>query len=315
MSAPEEISSFLTSRRARISPEQAGVPVFSGNRRVPGLRREEVAHLAGVSTDYYSKLERGHTRGASIEVLDAIARALQLDDTEREHLMNLVEVTSAPRRQSPRTKTRTVVAPGTQAVLDSITVPALVQNSRLDFVAMNALGAALYSLPDRGAAGDGPGPVFNVARFQFLDSRAHDFFIDAARARRNVVALLHQAAGRDPFDEDLIRLIGQLSTQSPEFRSLWASHDVIRYQRGTKRYRHPSVGDLEFGYESFDLTTEPGMTMLVYTYEAGSPTAERMALLGSWTTPTSTVTSGASHPTARNASPSPSPRHSPLEQS
>ncbi|BBE22574.1 transcriptional regulator [Arthrobacter sp. MN05-02] len=311
MSAPKEISSFLTSRRARISPEQAGVPVFSGNRRVAGLRREEVAHLAGVSTDYYSKLERGHTRGASIEVLDAIARALQLDDTEREHLMNLVEVTSTPRRRTPRTKTRTVAAPGTQAVLDSITVPALVQNSRLDFVATNALGAALYSLPDRGA---GAGPVFNAARFQFLDPRADEFFIDAARARRNVVALLHQAAGRDPFDEDLIRLIGQLSTQSPEFRSLWASHDVIRYQRGTKRYRHPSVGDLEFGYESFDLTTEPGMTMLVYTYEAGSPTAERMALLGSWTT-TSTATRDASQPTAQNASRSQPPRHFPLEES
>lgn len=313
MPAPEEISSFLTSRRARISPEQAGVPVFSGNRRVPGLRREEVAHLAGVSTDYYSKLERGHTRGASIEVLEAIARALQLDDTEREHLMNLVEVTSTPRRRTPRTKTRTAVAPGTQAVLDSITVPALVQNFRLDFVATNALGAALYSLSDRGP--DGTGPVFNAARFQFLDPRAHDFFIDAARARRNVVALLHQAAGRDPFDEDLIRLIGQLSTQSPEFRSLWASHDVIRYQRGTKRYRHPSVGDLEFGYESFDLTTEPGMTMLVYTYESGSPTAERMALLGSWTTPTSTETRDAPLPTAQNAPHSQSPRNFPLEES
>lgn len=312
MSTQEEISSFLTSRRARISPEQAGVPVFTGNRRVPGLRREEVAHLAGVSTDYYSKLERGHTRGASIEVLDAIARALQLDDIEREHLMNLVEVTTSPHRRASRSKSRTVVAPGTQAVLDSLTVPALVQNPRLDFVATNALGAALYSLPNPITTGTGTGVRFNAARFQFLDPRANDFFVDAARAKRNVVALLHQAAGKDPFDEKLIRLIGQLSTQSPEFRALWASHDVIRYQRGTKRYRHPGVGDLEFGYESFDLTTEPGLTMLVYTFEPQSPTAERIALLGSWaTTPDTPATTDrfvntaqllSSDPTTREAS-------------
>ena len=274
----EEISGFLTSRRARISPEQAGVPVFAGNRRVPGLRREEVAHLAGVSTDYYSKLERGNTRGASLEVLDSIARALQLDDTEREHLMNLVEITASPQRRKSRPKSRTVVAPETQAVLDAITVPALVQNARLDFVAVNRLGAALYGLhyPVKS------GPLFNAARFQFLDSRAQDFFIDFERAKRNAVALLHQAAGRDPFDEELIRLVGQLSTQSPEFRALWASHDVIRYQRGIKRYRHPDVGDLAFGYESFNLTTEPGLTMLVYTIEPHSPTAGRMTLLGAW---------------------------------
>lgn len=277
----EEISSFLSSRRARITPEQAGVPVFGGARRVPGLRREEVAHLAGVSTDYYSKLERGNTRGASREVLEAIARALQLNDTEREHLMNLVEVTAAPHRRNPRPKSRVTVAPGTQAVLDAMIVPALVQNGRLDIVAANALGAALYSLPYP-LTGAEP---FNAAIFQFLDSRAESFYRDVNRAKKNVVALLHQAAGRDPFDEGLIRLIGQLSTQSAEFRALWASHDVIRYQRGTKRYQHPDVGELDFGYESFDLTTEPGLTMLVYTIEPHSPTAERVALLGSWTTP------------------------------
>lgn len=301
MSSQEEISSFLTSRRARISPEQAGVPVFAGNRRVPGLRREEVAHLAGVSTDYYSKLERGNTRGAFREVLDAIARALQLDDTEREHLMNLVEVTASPHRRRSRPKNRTV-APGTQAVLDAMTVPALVQNSRLDFVAVNGLGAALYGLHYPAKSGH----LFNAARFQFLDSRARDFFIDFERAKRNPVALLHQAAGRDPFDEELIRLVGQLSTQSPEFRALWASHDVIRYQRGTKRYRHPSVGDLEFGYESFDLTTEPGLTMLVYTIEPHSPTAERMALLGAWAKTPGTADSTDTDPALHAAPDAPS---------
>jgi transcriptional regulator with XRE-family HTH domain len=302
MSSQEEISNFLTSRRARISPEQAGVPVFAGNRRVPGLRRAEVAHLAGVSTDYYSKLERGNTRGASREVLDAIARALQLDDTEREHLMNLVEVTASPHRRKSRPKSRTVVAPGTQAVLDSMTVPALVQNARLDFVAANKLGAALYGLHYPMKSGQ----LFNAARFQFLDARAEDFFVDFERAKRNVVALLHQAAGRDPFDEELIRLVGQLSTQSPEFRALWASHDVIRYQRGTKRYRHPSVGDLEFGYESFDLTTEPGLTMLVYTIEPHSPTAERMALLGAWAKTPGTADSTDADPALHAAPDAPS---------
>lgn len=279
MSTKDEISGFLTSRRARISPEQAGLPVFAGKRRVPGLRREEVAQLAGVSTDYYSKLERGNTQGASREVLEAIARALHLDDTETQHLMDLVHLTASPRRRRPRPLRRTSVAAGTQLVLDALTVPAFVQNSRLDMVAANRLGAALYGMQDPRQEGD----LFNAARFQFLDPRAEDFFLDFDRARRNAVALLHQAAGRDPFDEDLIRLIGQLSTRSPEFRTLWASHDVIRYQRGVKRYHHPHVGELEFGYESFELTTDPGLTLLVYTVEPHSPTAERVALLGSFT--------------------------------
>lgn len=280
-STPEEIRTFLTTRRARISPEQAGVPVFGGQRRVPGLRREEVAHLAGVSTDYYAKLERGNTRGASAGVLEAIARALQLDDTERQHLLDLVEVSATPQHRRSRQRTSRTLAPGTRAVLDAISVPAFVQNARLDLIGSNRIGAALYDLPDPARAGG----TFNAARYAFLDARAADFYVDFDRARKNTVALLHQAAGRDPFDEQLIRLVGQLSTQSPEFRALWASHDVIRYQRGTKRYRHPTVGDLEFGYESFDLATEPGLTMLVYTIEAHSPTAERVALLGSWTTP------------------------------
>lgn len=276
MSTPDEISSFLVSRRGRISPEQAGIPAYAGHRRVPGLRREEVAFLAGVSTDYYAKLERGNTRGASREVLTAIARALQLDEIERDHLFNLVEVTATPRRRAPRQSPRTGISPSTQAVLDALKVPAIVQNPRLDVVAANTLGAALYGLSQTDIA-EG---AFNGARFQFLDSRAADFYVDHERGKRNVVALLHQAAGRDPNDDGLIRLVGQLSTQSAEFRALWAQHDVIRYQRGSKRYRHPAVGRLDFAYESFDLNTERGLTMLVYTYEPNSPTAEGMTLLG-----------------------------------
>ncbi len=280
MSDREEITGFLTSRRARITPEQAGLPLYAGRRRVPGLRREEVAQLAGVSTDYYAKLERGSTPGASREVLEAIARALQLDDTETQHLMDLVEVTAAPRRRRSRRRNRSVAA-GTQAVLDALVVPALVQNQRLDIVAANGLGAALYGLSSSDLG------EFNGARFPFLDARADDFYVDATQVKRDVVALLHQAAGRDPYDEELVRLVGQLSTRSAEFRALWASHDVISFQRGKKHYRHAVVGELEFGYESFELTTDPGLTMLVYTIEPQSITAERVALLVSWeTTPT-----------------------------
>lgn len=275
MTDREEITGFLTTRRARITPEQAGLPLYAGRRRVPGLRREEVAQLAGVSTDYYSKLERGSTPGASREVLEAIGRALQLDETELQHLMDLVQVTASPVRRRPRLRGRSVAA-GTQAVLDALTVPAIVQNQRLDVVAANGLGAALYGLSPADLG------EFNGARFPFLDARADDFYVDIAQVRRNVVALLHQAAGRDPYDEDLVRLVGQLSTRSAEFRALWASHDVIRFQRGTKHYRHPLVGDLDFGYESFEMTTDPGLTLLVYTIEPQSATAERVALLASW---------------------------------
>jgi hypothetical protein len=276
MTRAEEIKSFLTSRRARLRPEDAGVPVFAGHRRVPGLRREEVAHLAGVSTDYYGRLERGNTGGASREVLDAIAGALQLDDTERQHLFDLVTITAKDTRRRPAA--RTSVAAGTQAVLDALTVPAIVQNGRLDIIAANQLGRALYDLP---ALGPGTAP-FNSARFQFLNPNAADFYVDYDKARRNSVALLHQEVGRNPHDTELMHLIGELSAHSEGFRALWASHDVIRYQRGTKRYRHPQVGDIEFGYESFELTTDPGVTMLVYTVEPNSRTAEAMQLLASW---------------------------------
>jgi len=294
MTARDELKGFLTSRRARLTPTEAGVTAFGGKRRVPGLRREEVAQLAGVSTDYYSKLERGDARGVSREVLDAIARALQLDDTEHRHLLDLVDSTSTSPARRRRVHGRQSVAPGTQAVLDALTVPAVVQNARLDFLAANRLGAALYGIPDPATAAE----VFNAARYQFLDPRAQDFFVDLARTNRNAVALLHQAAGRSPDDEALVRLIGQLSTQSREFRALWASHDVIRYQRGKKRYRHPAVGALEFDYESYELTTEPGLTMLVYTFEPHSPTAERIALLGSLahTTDAPEATAAASEP-------------------
>ncbi|MCP3425234.1 helix-turn-helix transcriptional regulator [Rothia sp. AR01] len=276
MDSRSEISSFLASRRARLSPEDAGVPLYSGARRVPGLRREEVAHLAGVSSDYYARLERGKISGASREVLEAIARALQLDEDERRHLFDLVEVTQ---RRPPRKKksTRTTVRPGIQQVLDSIEAPALVQNARLDRLAFNPIARALHSLP-----ADGSRDQYNYAKWLFLDPAAMRFHRDADIAKHDVVAMLRAASAQDPYDRELIEIVGTLTTQSEEFSALWASHDVLRHRSGAKLLTHPDVGDLEFGYESFELSADPGLVMLVFTVEPNSPTAERMRLLASW---------------------------------
>jgi transcriptional regulator with XRE-family HTH domain len=270
-----EIRSFLTSRRAKLSPQDAGVPVFGGVRRVPGLRREEVAHLAGVSVDYYSRLERGRTDGVSPEVLAAVARALQLDEDEREHLSDLVRLSQ---RRVPRGgSSRSSIRAGLQRVMDAIDAPSFVQNARLDRLSANHLGRALYGLP-----ADGSDDRFNYAEFLFLDPRAREFHRDYDLAARNSVALLHTASGKDPFDQELISLIGTLSTRSDLFRTLWASHDVHRYRAGAKVFTHSLVGDLEFGYESFELPTDPGLVMLVYSMEPGTRTEEAMRLLSSW---------------------------------
>ncbi|NQX12422.1 helix-turn-helix domain-containing protein [Microbacteriaceae bacterium VKM Ac-2855] len=279
MDSNAEISSFLTTRRAELTPEAAGVPQYGGLRRVPGLRRDEVAHLAGVSVDHYARVERGRIAGASREVLDAIARALQLDVDEQEHFFALVQVTQ--RRRQPRSSTRRcVIGPGIQAVLDSIEGPAFVQNARMERLAANPIGRALYSLP-----ADGSGDRYNYALFLFLDPRSRDFHRDYAHAKHSVIALLHAATARDPYDQDLIDVVGTLSTRSAEFRELWESHDVYRYRSGAKMLTHAVVGDVEFGYESFELSTDPGLVMLVYTVEPGSATADAMKLLASWSAP------------------------------
>lgn len=279
MDTRAEIGAFLRTRRARLSPEQAQVPLYTGTRRVPGLRREEVAHLAGVSTDYYTRLERGKVSGVSAEVLDAVARALQLDEDEHQHLMDLVRA-ARPRSASPRTSRRNKsqqLRPTLQIVVDAISLPAFIQNGRHDVLATNGLGRALWSLPHNGAP-------FNHARYVFLDPRAREVVADWPLTAHNNVALLRAAAAKDPHDEDLIRLVGELCTQSQEFGALWASHDVLTYRYGPKRFHHPLVGDLQFGYESFDLPAEPGLVLLVYTAEVGSPTHDALQLLASWTT-------------------------------
>lgn len=275
VNSSSDLRDFLVSRRARLTPADAGVEPFGGARRVHGLRREEVAFLAGVSIDYYTRLERGRVQNVSDEVLDAVARALRLDEVERDHLSNLARARRPTRTRAGRSMPTRVPA-GLQAVVDSMSVPAFVQNGRMDFLAANRLGWALYPFAD--TAGDRP---FNASRFQFLDSRAPDFYRDFDLAVRNNVAMLRAAAGRDPHEPGLVQLVGELSTQSDLFRSLWAEQDVVQYRRGTKRYHHPAVGDVEFGYETFEMPAYPGLVMLVYTVEPASRTAETVQLLAS----------------------------------
>jgi transcriptional regulator with XRE-family HTH domain len=274
-----EIREFLTSRRAKISPEQAGLTSY-GPRRVPGLRREEVAVLAGVSVPYYTRIERGDMNGVSDSVLEALARALQLDEAERAHLFDLARAlrpTSPPRRRRARRKG---VRPSIQHVLGGLTgAAAFVHNARLDNLAANQLGYALYS--DMFSKATGPGPV-NSARYVFLDPGARDFYADWERAASDVVAVLRSAAGRDPYDRDLSDLVGELSTQSAEFRTRWAAHNVRFHDTGTKDFHHPVVGDITLTYNRMELSADPGLAITIWTAEPGSKSAEALSLLGSW---------------------------------
>jgi transcriptional regulator with XRE-family HTH domain len=276
----DEVREFLTSRRARITPEQAGV-LHAGQRRVPGLRRSEVATLAGVSVEYYAKLERGSLGGVSAGVLDAIGRALQLDDAERRHLFLLAQAadgTAAAMRPRRRSSAPWAPRPSLQWALDSITTgPAIVGNNRSDLLAANHLGRALYADVHADTT-----RTPNLARFAFLDAAAHRLYPDWDHTADVTVANLRTAAGQDPHDKALQDLVGELSTRSDEFRRRWGSHNVRTHAGGTKRYHHHVVGDLELAYESMDLRSEPGLSMTIFTAEPGSPTAEALALLASW---------------------------------
>jgi transcriptional regulator with XRE-family HTH domain len=277
MDARSEINEFLTSRRGRITPEQAGLNAY-GPRRVPGLRREEVAVLAGVSVPYYTRLERGDMHGVSDSVLEALARALQLDDAERAHLFDLaraVQPTITPRRRRPA---KQAIRPSVQHILDAITgAAAFVRNDRLDILAANALGYALYS--EMFASQGRPA---NTARFIFLDPRSRDFYPDWTKAANDTVAVLRASAGRDPFDRCLSDLVGELSTQRSEFRTRWAQHNVRQHITGIKHFHHPVVGDLSLTYDRLDLVADPGLTIFTYTAEPGSRHADTLRLLGSW---------------------------------
>ncbi|MFE4727118.1 helix-turn-helix transcriptional regulator [Microbacterium sp. NPDC056736] len=271
-----EVKEFLSSRRARLTPEQAGLPAYGGNRRVAGLRREEVAMLAGVSVDYYVRLERGNLAGASEGVLDAVARTLQLDEAERQHLFDLARAAGPARRSARRAPS--VVRPAVRQVLDAFTeAPAWVRNGRHDILAANLLARALYS-----PVFDDPRRPVNTTRFAYLNPAARDFWRDYDQITHDSAAMLRMEAGRSPHDPELIRLVGELSTQSELFRERWASRDVKFHRSGLKRLHHPVVGDLDLNYESMELPSEPGLVLNVYTAPADSPSADALKLLASW---------------------------------
>ncbi len=273
-----EIREFLSSRRARITPEEAGLPVYGGNRRVKGLRREEVAMLAGVSVDYYVRMERGNLAGASESVLDALANALRLDDAERDHLFALARETNT----SPTRRKRTpapVVRPAIQQTVDAITdAPAWIRNGRHDIVAINSLGRALYApiLAD-------PRRPANTTRFIYLrPEEAREFFVDYDKIASDAAAMLRLEAGRNPHDKALIELVGELSTQSELFRQRWASQDVQYHRSGRKRLRHPVVGELDLDFLALELPSEPGLQLNIYTAADTTPTADALKMLASW---------------------------------
>jgi transcriptional regulator with XRE-family HTH domain len=271
-----EVRDFLTSRRAKITPKEAGLTAY-GTRQVPGLRREEVATLAGVSVDYYNRMERGNLAGVSEGVLEAIAGALRLDAAERAHLFDLARASkdrAAGRRRSPDRQT---VRPSVEWMIDAMTgAAAFVVNSRQDILAANHLGRAFYA------------PVFesrtpaNMARFTYLDPRAKDFFTDWNRTAKECVAALRTQAGRDPFDRGLSDLVGELSTQCAEFAALWATHDVRLHRKAEKHFNHPLVGDLTLRYERLAVDGDPGLEIFAYLAEPGSRSEEAFNFLASY---------------------------------
>ncbi len=276
MNPKDDIREFLATRRARIPPEQSGLPVYGANRRVTGLRREEVALLAGISVEYYTRLERGQVGGVSESVLDGVAHALQLDEAERDHLYRLVR-TATTRRPARRAPARKRVRPTIQRMLDLMPMPAYLRNGRFDILAANDLGRALYSPLYEES------PTPNSARFVFLSPEAPEFFLDYDSVQDDAVAFLRAEAGRDAYDKELQDLIGELSTRSERFRHRWAAHDVRYHRTGTKRLHHPLVGDLALDFEAFDLPGDEGQRLNVYTAPPDSPTAQALDMLASWT--------------------------------
>ncbi|GAA4064420.1 helix-turn-helix transcriptional regulator [Actinomadura miaoliensis] len=278
MDVRAEIREFLSSRRARITPEQAGLAVYGGVRRVKGLRREETAMLAGVSVDYYVRMERGNLTGVSDSVLEGVARALQLDEAERDHLYALARKANASPVSRRRRPAAPRVRPPMRRILDAITdAPAWVRNGRYDLLAANRMARALYApmFAD-------PRRLANSARFVYLDPASRDFFVDWDRSADDIAAVLRLEAGRNPHDKALMVLIGELSTRSEVFRQRWATHNVRFHRTGSKRLHHPVVGDLELDFEAMEFPSDPGLTLIVYTAAPESPTADGLRLLASW---------------------------------
>jgi transcriptional regulator with XRE-family HTH domain len=276
MDPSNDVAEFLSSRRARITPEQAGLPTY-GARRVPGLRREEVASLAGVSVEYYKRLERGNLSGVSDLVLEGLANALALDDAEREHLFDLARAAGpvAPRR---RRGSHRGVRPNVQRILDALDTPAVARAPYGNYVAANALGRVLYA-----PLFDSPEQPANSVRFTFLDPAATEFYVDWDRVASDLVAHMRSEAGQNSYDRALTDLVGELSTRSEQFRKLWAAHNVRFHRTGTKRIRHPIVGEMELSFEAMALSADAGLAINVYTAEPGSRSEETLRLLSSWT--------------------------------
>ncbi|GAB2889495.1 helix-turn-helix transcriptional regulator [Streptomyces deserti] len=270
-----EVSAFLKSRRGRITPEQAGLPVY-GHRRVPGLRRGEVAMLAGVSVEYYTRMERGDLSGVSDSVLDALAQALRLDDTERDHLYALARAASTSPARARRRPKKVTVRPSVLRIIEGLhDQPAYVRNNRMDILAANPLARALL------------GEVFeqepaNTCRFVFLDPRGTRLYPDWERVARDGVGVLRVEVAKNPYDRELSNLIGELSTRSDAFRTLWGAHDVHVFTEGTKRFHHPAVGEMELVHESLDLPGGQGLSITVYSADPGTPAADTLKLLASW---------------------------------
>ncbi|WP_159575453.1 helix-turn-helix transcriptional regulator [Microbacterium sp. 8M] len=276
MEIEQEVRDFLTSRRARITPQRAGLRHVGGSRRVPGLRREELAMLAGVSVEYYTRMERGRIGGASDGVLDAISRVLELSDDERAHLYDLARnANGAPLRV--RAQPSTPITASVQQVIDSMSVPAVIISERLDLLAANHLGRMLYAM-----VLDSAEQPANFSRFVFLDPRAAGFYVDHDDAKDFVVAVLRAASGRDPLDRATSALVGELSARSADFRGRWARHEVRRHSSGRKSIMHPVVGRLDLAYDDFTLPGDPHTSITTYTADPGSPTADGLVLLASW---------------------------------
>ncbi|MEU4161463.1 helix-turn-helix transcriptional regulator [Actinoplanes sp. NPDC026670] len=270
-----ELKDFLRTRRARLTPRDAGITDAFPGRRVPGLRREEIAALAGVSVDYYVRLEQGRDLNPSSTVIEAIARALQLDDTERAHLFDLVK--ARPGRSAPRPQR---VRPGMYQMLETLddaASPAFVLGRRMDLLAANRMARALicdFNLL--------PAAQRNKARFIFLDPRARDLYVQWAKVAAETVAVLRVEAGRHPDDPKLAALVDELSVKSEEFRRWWSDHQVLVRTSGSKLYRHPVVGELTIDFQALQLPEDPDQTLFVYTARSGSPSHEALRLLASW---------------------------------
>ncbi|MEU9295675.1 helix-turn-helix transcriptional regulator [Streptomyces sp. NPDC048266] len=278
MEPSAELSEFLRSRRARLKPQDVGLPEYGRHRRVPGLRREELAQLAGVSVAYYTRLEQGHGRNVSMEVLDAIARALRLSDTERAHLTHLAKPTVKKRQRAAIARPQRVRASLTQ-LLDSMDrVPAFVLGRRLDILAWNRMARALL-----GDFSAWEPAERNMPRMVFLDPNARDLYVDWEHKAVEVVSVLRLYAGCYPDDPQLLALVGELSVRNEEFRSLWAAHTVTDKGHGTKRLRHPLVGELTLSYESLKVAgDDPDLVLVTYHAEPGTASADALRLLAGW---------------------------------